>query len=259
MKLRKKFLSWIGFFIKAKRSSGEISREHSEGRNAEAARLPFHDTSVSFTNDSSEPTHYPASGHTTDNRGKYRLEMIPNYQQTCLPKGGSSQEDLPSGRAIITTLPSELVYKIATFMDDVGFVCFRNAHPRLRDVLSIDQLSITPCGKYIIRGIMGLHNIPNPVIRFCPQCTMQSSHWIKYPDRKPSMAAIKLWRKNNVLAGMTTISIRRSGHFCDIGFRPRKAKRNPSPAITPILDDIANYSFSSLAPIVQEYFPTNET
>lgn len=54
------------------------------------------------------------------------------------------------GRDLLSTAPPEIIYKIANLLDDVGYVCLRNTHRRLRSVLSIDSLSIKPAQKYIM-------------------------------------------------------------------------------------------------------------
>ena len=250
-KLKGKLLSWTRSSLRARKLLSILRRKRPKGRNTEPARSPLHDAAVGFVG---EPSDY---SHVTNDKDVYQGEMTTDFQHTCSLAGSPPQEELPSAKDTITTLPSELLYKITTFMDDVGFVCFRNAHPRLRAMLSIDLLSISPSGKYIIRGIMGLHGVPSPVHHFCPHCTILSWHWMKYPDQKPSMDAIKRWRKHNVLAGMTVISVRRDGHFCEIGFKPERKRRKPSVETTPVLGETANCSLPSLAPIFQEHFAPN--
>ena len=70
-----------------------------------------------------------------------------------------STETTKCGRDLLTTLPSEILFRIIAFMDDVGFVCLRYTHPRLRDMLSIDNLSINPCHKFMIRGLIGVGSL----------------------------------------------------------------------------------------------------
>ena len=54
------------------------------------------------------------------------------------------------GKDLLSAAPPEVLFKIASLLDDVGYVCFRNAHRNIRNVLSIDSLSIKPAHKYIM-------------------------------------------------------------------------------------------------------------
>ena len=151
------------------------------------------------------------------------LSNVPQVSQDWLP---SKQEPAPSSVGVdkLSRLPSEILYKITTYMDDVGFVCLRNTHRRLRSNLDIDSLSVKASGKYIIRGLMGLHGIPNPATSFCPKCTERSKYWRRYPDEKPTFSAIQQWRKSNVYVSRSPIVVQRQGHFCNIGTIPKESQ-----------------------------------
>ena len=152
-----------------------------------------------------------------------RLSNVPQGSQGRLP---SEQEPAPGSVGLdkLSRLPSEILYKITTYLDDVGFVCLRNTHRRLRSNLDIDSLSVKASGKYIIRGLMGLHGIPNPTTSFCPKCTERSRYWRRYPDEKPTFSAIQQWRKSNVYVNRSPIVVQRQGHFCNVGTIPKESQ-----------------------------------
>ncbi|KAL9632292.1 MAG: hypothetical protein Q9164_005406 [Protoblastenia rupestris] len=155
-----------------------------------------------------------------------KVKIVLYGKQMWPPETPPSLEPAVPRQDMLTHLPSEIMYKITSFLDDVGFVCLKNTHPRLRSSLAIDHLSINACKKYIIRGLMGLHGIPNPSTAFCSYCTMHSEYWTHYPDQNPSISAIKEWRKVNALKGVgrTSIIIRKISHICEVGTKPTEEK-----------------------------------
>ena len=139
------------------------------------------------------------------------VQLWPQKSSASLPIEASKTKGL------LTEAPAEVLCRIADFLDDVGFVCLRNSHPRLRTVLTIDSLSITPVEKYVIRGLMGLHGIADPAASFCERRTLNSDYWKYYPDTKPGIVGVEQWRARNIMRSMRPIIVRREGHFCNVG------------------------------------------
>ena len=117
----------------------------------------------------------------------------------------------------LTQLPSEILYKIASHLDDVGFVCLRNTCTRLRASLAIETtIGFTPVQRYLLRGLYSLNGVMNPTKFFCATCTERSFY--SCPDQRPPIATLRGWRKKNVHDGRRARVVRcASGGWCEVG------------------------------------------
>ena len=114
-------------------------------------------------------------------------------------------------------LPPEILYKIASRLDDVGFVCLRNTCTRLRASLAIETtIEFTPVQRYLLRGLYSLNGVMNPTKFFCATCTERSFY--SYPDQRPAIATLRGWRNKNVHDGRRARVVRCAcGGWCEVG------------------------------------------
>ena len=118
---------------------------------------------------------------------------------------------------LLAQLPPEILYKIASYLDDVGFVCLRNTCMHSRDSLAIEStVQLKPVQRYLLRGLCGLSGVMKPTGFFCATCTKRSL--MSYGDKRPTIAALRLWRNENVHRGRRMRVVRCACEdWCEVG------------------------------------------
>lgn len=141
------------------------------------------------------------------------------------PKRAKNEENT------LAQLPSEILYKIASHLDDVGLVCLRNTCTRLRASLAIEAtIEFNPVQRYLLRGLYSLNGVMNPTKFFCATCTERSFY--SYPDQHPAIATLRGWRNKNVHNGRRARVVRCAcGGWCEVGSlsKGEKQKRLKQP------------------------------
>ena len=90
----------------------------------------------------------------------------------------------------LAQMPAEVLYKIATYLDDVGFVCLRNTCARIRGSINIEgAIEFGAFQRYLLRGLLGLNDVMTSAGLFCEACTETSLK--SYPDKLPDIRSLK--------------------------------------------------------------------